>query len=351
MFNRYVLASRGRSRVFKVIMALVVMLGLFGIVLAACARQPSQPGAPPAQSTKPSEQFPNQPITFIVPYTVGGGYDTAARALAPAISAALPNKVPVVVKNVTGGGGVVGVNTLYSSSPDGYTIGVMSSGVAIPQLIGKAQYDLNKFNWLGVMMTDYYITAVSPKSPYRSLQDLRKADRVLAGMTGYTTIDGIGALVQGEKMGYKVKPVMHNGSQEAVTAALRGDVDLVTYPFNVLLELCKKGDLIPLWVSTPERSPELPNVPTLRELGYPEVADFLVLRRLVAAPPGVDAERLKILREAFAAALEDKEYQRLVTEQFKASISKVTPEEVASFVKSTFSMLEPYKEAVAKEWK
>lgn len=288
--------------------------------------------------------YPTSDITFIVPYSPGGGYDTLARAAAPLLKEKLPNRPNIAVSNVAAGGGKVGVEKLFHSKPDGYTFGIMSGGAVIPQIIEDAGYDLHKMEWIGVMSIDYYITAASKKSNIRSLDDLRKKGVVKAGITGLSTIDGVSSYILADKMGFKTNAVGHKGSQEATLSALRGDVDIVTYPLNAMLNLIKDGELVPLWTSTPERIPELPNVPTLKELGYAEVAKVLILPRPLAASPGTPKERVEILRKAFKSVLENKEFKDLVVNKNQATLGTADPEKTKEVISGLFELLEPYKD-------
>ena len=336
---------------------LVLLTFLVLMVITACSTNKTDN---PSSSTPPKDSqgtvetevtvnnFPEKDITFIVPYGAGGGYDTLARQAAPILTKNLNNNPNIVVKNVTGGGGRVGVEELYRSNPDGYTIGNMSGGAVIPQVIGEAQYDLHNLPWIGIMSTDYYITAVSKQSNISSLEDLRNFGEVRHGMSGFASIDGIGPVIMADKMEFNIRSIGHQGSQEAVLSAMRGDVDLVTYPLNVILPLAMDGELIPLWTSSPERIPELPDIPTLKELGYESVANVLVLPRPIAAAPGTPEDIVEILREAFQKVLEDEEYQDLVINMNKAAIGTSDLDETKQVINNLFELLSPYKDLLSQ---
>jgi len=302
------------------------------------------------EASQSEDNFPQEDITFFVPYGAGGGYDTLARTAAPILEDNLPNDVSVVVKNVSGGGGLIGINTLFKADPDGYSIGNMSGGAFIPELVGKGEYKLREFSWLGLMSVDKYVVAASTESGIKSLEDLRNKDVVLQGTTGSTTIDGVSSIILPDVLDYTCKGIAHNGSKEAVLAALRGDVDIVVYPFNVLEDLILEGELNGVMVATEERIKSLPDVPTLAELGYPEVGKFLTLPRPIAAPPGVPQDRMQILREAWEAVLEDPNYVDLVENKNKALIDKATAEGVQEMWDGQFEMVEPYEDVINAEW-
>jgi len=303
------------------------------------------------QPSKGSD-FPTHEIKFTVQYSPGGGWDILARLIAPLISEHLPKKVPIVIRNISGGQGMIGINTLYTSPADGYTIGCVSSGNVMGQIVGKANYDMRRFNWLGVMSSDYYMTAASRKSGFTKLKDLQDCGReVLVGTSGLATLDGLAGMAQGKHMGYKTKPIVHKGSNEAMLAAVRGDVDVITYPFGSVRKLViDSNELVPLWVSFPERPRALPNVPTLTQLGFQKLSSLLCLHRLVAVPPKVPEERLRILRQAFQAVVAQPSYEETLASKFDSAVNRSGQKEIETIVNECFVMLEPYKDLIASAW-
>ena len=105
-----------------------------------------------------SHAFPDKDITFIIPYTAGGGFDRTVRALAPYMEKYLPKKVNVVPRNVAGAGGRKGIAQLFRAKPDGHTIAVFNMpGMAIPPLLGqKVSYDLAKVSWIARLARGTY---------------------------------------------------------------------------------------------------------------------------------------------------------------------------------------------------
>lgn len=296
------------------------------------------------EAKKPDYPAGGKEITFIVPFSAGGGYDTLARAAVTIFEQSLPNNPKIIVENVTTAAGRVGVEQLYISEPDGYTIGNMSGGAVIPQIMEEVNYDLNQMEWIGIMSTDYYITAASKKSNIKSLDDIIAGGEVIVGMTGLSSIDGIGPHVMADKMGFQINAVGHKGSKEATIAAVRGDVDLVSYPINAILPLVQNDELVPLWTSSPTRIPELPDVPTLSEMGYEDVAKVFVLPRPLAAAPGTPKEIMDILRNAFQKVLDNKDYQDLVIRVNQAELGTNDPEKTKEVISNLFELLTPYKD-------
>jgi len=319
-----------------------LLVGIFlGILLSAPVfGQPSKGG-----------DFPTHEIKYTVQYSPGGGWDTLARYIAPLMAENLPKKVPIVIRNISGGQGMIGINTLYTSPPDGYTIGCVSSGNVMGQMVGKANYDMRRFNWLGIMSSDYYMTAASHKSGFKKLKDLQDCGReVLVGTSGLATLDGLAGMAQGKHIGYKVKPIVHKGSNEAMLAAARGDVDIITYPFGTVRKMAiDSNELVPLWVSFPERPRGL-NVPTLNELGFQKLSSLLCLHRLVGTPPKIPEDRLKILRQAFQAVIARPGFDEILATKFDSTINRAGQKEIETIVNECFTMLEPYKDVIASAW-
>lgn len=257
--------------------------------------------------------FPTKEIKLVVPYSPGGGFDTAARMVGPYMEKYLPNNVSVIVENMPGGGGNIGLGEVYKAKPDGHTIGLVNlPGHFVKQILGEATYDLQKLEYLGNITTTTYLAAASQKSNYTTLEDFQNADNVVAGITSISSTDGLGVVVSADRLGINAKTINHNGSSEAILSAIRGDVDLVQYPIESLMSYIESEDLVPLWVYSNERIPELPDVPTIVELGYEDLLDTVSLYRVLATSPDTPAEVLAILRESFDQAVNDPEYKQQV---------------------------------------
>ncbi len=296
--------------------------------------------------------FPIKPITMIVFVPPGGGWDTICRLAAEYWRKYLPNKVSVVIKNVPGGEQLIGPTMLYNSPPDGYTVGTFSSGAAGPIIAGVVRFDAKRYEWVGMFSEDYYITSASPKSGFKKFSDLQKAKKeILIATPGFATADALGALLAKEKMKLNLKMIPHEGSSGGTLAAIRGDVDLVSSPISSMKKYVIDGhDLVPLWTSAPERLKRLPNVPTLKELGYPEVGKMFVLHRFLAAPPGTPRDKMEILQKSFRAVLQDPEYQAKVRDTLDAEINLANGPEAGRLLENLINLLQPYEKIVKAGW-
>ena len=257
-----------------------------------------------------SHAFPDKDITFIIPYSAGGGFDRTVRAIAPYMEKYLPKKVNVIPKNVAGAGGRKGIAQLFRAKPDGHTIAVFNMpGMAIPSLLGeKVNYDLNKVSWISRLARGTYLLMVGAKSKIRTLDDIRKLERPLKitttglGSTGHTA-----SVVASTVIGFPFKMLTgYKGSKQFILAAIRGDGDAVYTLVTTVRKYHEAGDV--RIIATFEKESSFAGVPTARQIGFPEL-EGMSLERLVGGPPGVPADRIAILESAMLKAMADPELQ------------------------------------------
>lgn len=253
-------------------------------------------------------------VTFVVPYSPGGGFDTTARTLAPFMEKYLPKGTTVTVKNVPGGNGSIGINEVMSAKP-GQVIGIFNlPGFWVAPITGQADYDLAKVDWLGLAANTTYVAAASPKSGIKNLDDLRAKSTIDVGVAGLTDTASAGAQIALQSLGVrdKVKVTPHDGSSEALLSAVRGDMDFVQFPVAPLSDyVVGSDDLTPLWVYSDERLKDLPDTPTFEEIGGdPSLLQVISLYRAVGTTPDTPPDVLKALRTAMAKSMADPELLR-----------------------------------------
>ena len=276
---------------------------MYRIAFAALAGLAISLGTPGA-----SHAFPDKDITFIIPYSPGGGFDRTVRAIAPYMEKYLPKKVNVLPKNVSGAGGRKGIAQLFRAKADGHTIAIFNiPGMAIPPILGeKVNYDLSKVSWMARLARGTYALAVGAKSGIKSFDDVKKLGRPLKitttgqGSTGYTA-----SVVASTVMKIPHKMLTgYKGSKQFILAAVRGDGDATYTLVTTIRKYHQAGDVRLL--ATFESKSSYPGVPTVRELGFPEL-EGMGLERLVGGPPGVPADRVKILEQAMLKSMADPE--------------------------------------------
>lgn len=261
--------------------------------------------------------FNGKVIKFLVPYSVGGGFDSYARAIAPYLEKYIPG-VTVVVQNVPGGGGMIGINNLYTADPDGLTIGLAhGAGAVINQVLKTpgTRFKLEEMNWLARVTTEPLLTVVSGKSAFKTVKDFESAGRpIVFAQTGVGSGDYYGSLLLLKALGINYKVVTgFPGSREANLAVVRGEgVDGTSAFYGSLVSLIASGDVRPVVQLAFKRHKDMPSVPTAIEVvtdANRELARALTslfeIKYIIGAPPKVPAERIAALRAAFDKVFAD----------------------------------------------
>src|SRR6266851_4679173 len=269
-------------------------------------------------------------VNLIVGYGPGGGYDIVARLLARHLARQLPGNPSIVVQNMPGAGSMRAVNYLYSVAPrDGASFGLIGSDMALIALIGgnpSAQFDPRKLTWLGSSSSfanDAYILLARPGAAVKSIAEARRPGGpplVLAG-TGEGARDADVPKILRDALGLNIKQVLGYPDTPSIFLAVeRGEVDGRMFDFTAVKSTKPRwldagsGFHILLQFARAERHPELPQVPTARELARDDrsraliefaEAPFLTMARPFATPPGVPDDRARALKAAFLAAHRD----------------------------------------------
>ena len=233
--------------------------------------------------------YPSKPLKIIVPYPPGGFNDTLARTLSVKLQAAWGQ--PVLVENRPGGATVIGLDQVAKAPADGYTLAIVPFSFAVnPFIFAKLPYDSQKdFTPITLAATTANLLAVHPSLPVNSVKELIALAKAKPGSLSYAST-GIGSSnhLSMEKFkqmaGVDITHVPYKGSGPAVTDLIGGQVQVMFDNISNVLPHVKSGKLKVLAVTTPARSPLLPEVPTVAESGVPgyEVAVWFG----IAAPAG-----------------------------------------------------------------
>lgn len=290
-------------------------------LLALSGCQPGgSPGAPAL--TGPAAFYDGKNIRWIVPYSPGGGYDEYARLLGPYLEKYTGARVDIV--NLPGAGGMRGANELFNSPKNGLTIGLINgSALVVNEIAGMrgAEYKIAEFDYLGRIVADRRVFAVTLDSGYDSIQEVFEANgsfRVGAtGLGGSTYLD---AVVVNEAFDLSLD-IVHgfDSSSNVKQSMLRGNISGTWGSWGSAVDAVDDGRHKVLLQSGRSRLPELADVPTAFELAG-TTADPVRTREILsawellhevgrplAAPPGTPPERLQFLRDAFAKAMQDPE--------------------------------------------
>ncbi len=225
--------------------------------------------------------FPSKPVKIIVTFTTGGAADFSARIIGDQLSRMWNQQV--IVENRIGAGGSIGVEQVYRSPADGYTLLLASNTHAINQaLFNNLPFDLTKDFVPAVLTTSTPIVlAVNPRVPAKDIKEFTAMLRASPGKVDYTTC-GVATAHHFAMELYKYATqtfavhIPHRGCSPAVTDAVAGQVDVVIASLAAVLPFAKQGKLRILGLTTKERSPSVPELPTFRESGLQELANYEV---------------------------------------------------------------------------
>jgi tripartite-type tricarboxylate transporter receptor subunit TctC len=280
--------------------------------------------------------WPAKPIKMVVPFTAGSGTDIIARTVGDVMSRNLGQ--PIVIDNKPGAGGTIGAALVARSDPDGYTILIHSSGHALnPSIYPTLPYDTVK-DLTGVtpLAALPNVLVVSPARGWKSVADLVAAAKAHPGQMNYASA-GMGSAthMNAEKFrlraGIEAQHVPFKGTPEALTDVIGGRNDWFFAPMLAALPLVKEGKLQALAVSTAQRSPALPDVPTTVEAGVPD-SDYTFWVGMIvpsATPPAI-VQRLH--DEAVKALNTPEVKERLV--KLGAEAFTMAPEQFNAYIRT-----------------
>ena len=282
-----------------------------------------------------AQPYPSKPVRLIVGFPAGGPADIFGRTLAQGMAPALGQ--PVVVENVSGVGGVLGVDRAAKAAPDGYTLCINSASplVIAPYSLSKIPYDVKKdFAFITLVVRVPEVVAVHPSLPVNSLSELIGYARANPGKVNFGSA-GSGSITHlaGELLKAEAKVdlvhVPYKGAAPAVNDLLGGQVQMGIFDVPVLLGHIRSGKLKAFALTSRQRAASLPEVPTTAELGYPNVNSDNWYGLVAAA--GTPAEVQRRIHAAAVAALKSP----AVEEQFAkvgGIASPGTSEEYRSFI-------------------
>ncbi len=293
-----------------------------------------------------AQTYPDRPITLVVPFSAGGDADVAARNLAVAAHRVMGQNLIAV--NRAGAGGAIGSNAVRSAKPDGYTLllGRVGSQVVLPALQKGLDYKWNSFTFLGLLELNPVVCAVRSESGYKTMKDLVDALRARPGKLNYSTSGPATILNFGPQLLFDVlrlgkgaaTQVAYKGGSEAALAVLSGDVDFSCGNLTSMIGNIKGGKLHALMTTTPERLKDLPDVPTAREAGYPQLEAVIGWSALYG-PPGLGKDVTDRWTETLAAAAKDPQW--IAATEKAGSIARVmTPANTEKFAAEQYQVYE-----------
>jgi tripartite-type tricarboxylate transporter receptor subunit TctC len=268
-----------------------------------------------SSSSAAQDAFPSRPITIVAPFPPGGVADLTARPVAAAMEKVLKN--PVGVVNKTGAAGAVGMQSVAVAKPDGYTLLLALSSISIiPEadkiFDRKPAFTVDQFVPIALISADPTVLVVPADKPWKTAKDFIDDARSRPGQISYSSSGIYGTLHMAMELlshaaGIKLRHVPHAGAGPALTAILGGHVDALASGPAVVLPHIKAGKLRALAGWGDKRVAALPDVPTFKELGYPD-AEFYIWAGLFA-PKATPEPVVARLRAAVKDAVNDPDFK------------------------------------------
>ena len=291
--------------------------------------------------------YPTKPITVIVPFAAGGPTDALARVLTARMSEVLGQ--PMVIENLGGAGGTIGVNKAAKATPDGYTVlfthmGTLAVNIALYKTLPyDSQKDLEP---VGLGGTNPMVLVVKKDLPAKNFQEFLayvKANQKKAqyGMAGIGAASHLGGLMLNSMMKVDVLEIPYKGTGPALNDLVSGQFDyMVDQAVNVLPQI-QGGNIRALGVSTLKRLPQLPDVPTIDEAGLKDYE--VTIWNGFFAPKGTPKEIVAKLNQALVAALSDEKVKARLTKQAVdlPSAKEATPEALRDQLKASIDKWVP----------
>jgi tripartite-type tricarboxylate transporter receptor subunit TctC len=287
-------------------------------------------------SSAAAQTYPDKPVRVIVPFAPGGGSDSLARLVGNKLSPRWGQ--PIIVDNRGGAGGTLGAGVAAKAAPDGYTLMVSDSSAITmnPWLYSKLPYAAADFVPVIHLATFTIVLLVPPNSPYNSLADLIAAEKAKpgslnAGTAGNGTSPHLVLEMLNAAAGTSIVHVPYRGGGPANTAFMSGELDLLVNGLGTgTAPLIADGSAKAIAVTTPERIPYLPNVPTIAEAGFPGFE--AVSAQTLFAPAGTPPEIFRKLNQDVFEVLQEPDIAELWRKSSYLPAVRQTPAEISAWL-------------------
>src|SRR4051812_622700 len=301
----------------------------FGVVLACCM----------GTSLVSAQSFPAKPIRIVVPYPAGGPIDMTTRPLAQKLTEAIGNTV--VVDNRGGANGIIGTDNVAKSPADGYSLVVASGGgFAIgPHVYSKMPFDVFRdFAPVSLFVTLPELLAVHPSLPVKSVKELvalakQRPNQLNFGSSGTGSTPQLAAEMLKSAAKIQMVHVPYKGMGPATMDLIAGQLQLVFADMPVLLQQVKGDKLRALAVGTRQRSPSLPDVPTMAESGFPQVEAYNWYA--LYAPAGTSKPIVSRLNGEIVKVMSNPDMKNFTQSQGAEAVSS-TPEDLTALHKREY---------------
>ncbi len=350
----------------KGLVIILVILALVTISISACTNTSTPSAAPSSAATKPAtsavasptgtqpvaagspaEFFKNNTVTLICPMAAGAGSDYAARLFASYWTDATGGAM--IVKNVTGGGGLVGTNNIAVAKPDGLTLGMgmLTTSYLGPMIFKDPafQVDTLKQTWIGGVFEEPNMVAITAGLPYKTAKDLQDAKALKFGAVGPNSPAAVGDALLAEFLGLTNFKIItgYSGGSAVVLGMGKKEIDGFASPMTTVLSALDKGfgNKPAFTIITDKRLELYPDVPAITELTTmtPEKTELINASlallsscRVFTGPPNISADKVTYLRDTFKAITGMKPFQDQAKFYFPLWTTPMTGDEVLKFI-------------------
>ena len=298
------------------------------------------------------DTYPNKPIQLVVPFPPGGVADITGRPLAHEMSKLL--KQPIVIVNKSGAGGAIGMATVAKGRTDGYTLLMALSSVSIIPVADRLQgrtpsYELKELAPIALISADPTVLVVRADGPYKSVKDFVAAAKASPGKINYSSSGVYGTLhvameIFADAAGIKLYHIPYQGGGPAVTALMGGQVEALASGPSAAMGQIKAGRMRAIAVWGDKRLTSMPDVPSMKELGYN--ATFYIWSGLFA-PVGVPAPIVKKLRDTVRQVVNEPSFKDAMV-KIDTPIAYLDAPEFQKFVENDARRLETAVKKIGK---
>lgn len=300
---------------------------LRALMFSACALAACAPAA--------AQQYPNQPIRVIVPFTPGGGTDFLSRTVAAKLSDSV--KWNVVAENRPGAGGTIGITTAARAKPDGYEIvmGQVDNLAVAPSLYTKLAYDpVKDFEPIAILARAPNLVVVNAALPVKTIPEFlswgKAQPGVPYGSAGFGGSTHLGGEWLKKITGVPMEHIPYKGASPATNAVVSGELKVAVQDAMSVAPFIKSGQLRPIGVASAERSKLFPDLPTFAESGAAGLDVYTWLG--FYAPAGTDPAIVAKLNQATSEIMNSPEMVQRLAGQNSEPLGPMTPKQVSAFV-------------------
>lgn len=304
----------------------ISILVLSIVVLAACSSKKEEQ----TEAKANGESYPKKTIQIVVPWNPGGETDAITRMVAEDLEEELDQDI--VIKNIAGGSGVVGAQEVLNANNDGYTLLAVHDSMALSELTGQADFGFADYEPISLLTSTYELIGTHPDNPWENMDDLINDAKEKPGEISYAASIGsttqlLPALIQTDS-DIELNIVGYDGTAERMKAVAGGDVHLSGVSVTAGKDYLEDERMKVLGYTGTERSPQLPDVPTLIEQG---IDVSLATNIGLVAPKGTSDEIIKILNDALKKVANTEEFATQM-EQLGSELNFKKSEDYINFI-------------------